>query len=94
MERCVKKVVQKRKKNLTGPTLLAVPGYPGALLIARNSQSGEFLRHTSTLLDFSRVVALLRYWSLQGRVACKRELDGADGFTFEEFGVRSDTEGF
>ena len=26
--------------------------------------------------------------------SCKRELDGADGFTFEEFGVGSDTEGF
>ena len=26
--------------------------------------------------------------------SCKRELDGADGFAFEEFGVGSDTEGF
>ncbi len=26
--------------------------------------------------------------------SCKRELDGADGFTFEESGVGSDTEGF
>ena len=26
--------------------------------------------------------------------SCKRELDGADGVTFEEFGVGSDTEGF
>ena len=26
--------------------------------------------------------------------SCKRELDGTDGFTFEEFGVGSDTEGF
>jgi hypothetical protein len=31
---------------------------------------------------------------LQKVVRCKRELDGADGFTFEEFGVGSDTEGF
>jgi hypothetical protein len=26
--------------------------------------------------------------------SCKRQLDGADGFTREEFGVGSDTEGF
>jgi hypothetical protein len=26
--------------------------------------------------------------------SCKRELDGGDGFTFAEFGVGSDTEGF
>jgi hypothetical protein len=66
------------------------------------------MRPSSTVLDFSRVIALLRYWSLQGATraqiflltnppegcSCKRELDGADGFTFEEFGVGSDTEGF
>jgi hypothetical protein len=37
MERCVKKVVQKRKKDLTGPTLLEMPVYPGALRFARDS---------------------------------------------------------
>jgi hypothetical protein len=26
--------------------------------------------------------------------SCKGELDGADGFTFDEFGVGGDTEGF
>jgi hypothetical protein len=31
MERCVKKVVQKRKKDLTGPTLLEMPVYPDAI---------------------------------------------------------------
>ena len=31
---------------------------------------------------------------LQKLVRAKRELHGADGFTFEEFGVGSDTEGF
>jgi hypothetical protein len=33
------------------------------------------------------------YGPLQ-KVVRARELDGADGFTFEEFGVGSDTEGF
>jgi hypothetical protein len=28
------------------------------------------------------------------KLACKRELDGADCFTFEEFGVGSEAEGF
>jgi hypothetical protein len=31
---------------------------------------------------------------LQEGCSCKKELDGADGFTFEEFSIGSDTEGF
>ena len=31
---------------------------------------------------------------LQEGCSCKKELDGADGFTFEEFGIGGDTEGF
>jgi hypothetical protein len=57
--------------------------------LARNAHldtSGEFF----TLRNFSRVIAFL----LLRRCSCKRELDGADCFTFEEFGVGSEAKGF
>ena len=48
MERCVKKAVQKRKKDLTGPTLLEMPVYPGALRLARDPPAIECKRERSS----------------------------------------------
>ena len=66
---------------------------------------GEFLVHDQPFIDRCAQVFLGYAWCQAAQIPFvdgpsarlfvqERALDGADGFTFEEFGVGSDTEGF